>query len=156
MSLDRIDRKILSALQDDNKITNLELAERIGISPPACLRRVKALRNQKIIEGDISLINPTALGKQITVVIEIVVARAGTNVVDKVKRKMLTTPEVSQCYLVTGDTDFIVIAQLKDMEAYEAFLERTFYNDSIIETMTSLVVVNRVKFNPKLDIPIDD
>lgn len=88
--------------------------------------------------------------------IEIVVARAGTNVVDKVKRKMLTTPEVSQCYLVTGDTDFIVIAQLKDMEAYEAFLERTFYNDPIIETMTSLVVVNRVKFNPKLDIPIDD
>ena len=116
MSLDRIDRKILSALQDDNKITNLELAERIGISPPACLRRVKALRNQKIIEGDISLINPTALGKQITVVIEIVVARAGANVVDKVKRKMLTTPEVSQCYLVTGDTDFIVIAQLKEAD----------------------------------------
>lgn len=95
MPLDRIDRKILSALQDDNKITNLELAERVGISPPACLRRVKTLRNQKIIEGDISLINPKALGKQITVVIEIVVARAGTNVVDKVKRKMLTTPEVS-------------------------------------------------------------
>jgi Lrp/AsnC family leucine-responsive transcriptional regulator len=152
IELDKIDKKILAILQDNNQVTNLELAGRVGLSPPMCLRRVRRLRAEKVIEADIAVIDPKALGKQTTVIVEVVLDRARNDVVDAFKRKMLHQPEVSQCYLVTGEPDFILVVQISDMGEYEAFLQRTLYNDPAIKTMSSLVVVNRVKFKPRLDL----
>lgn len=153
MKLDAIDRRILACLQDDNQISNLALAERVGLSPPACLKRVRALREAKVIVGDVSIVDPKALGQMVTVVVEVTLARASLDVVDGFKRKMVAQPEVSQCYLVAGDPDVVLIVQLADMEAYEGFLTRALYSDPAVATVTSLVVVNRIKFQPR--VPVD-
>lgn len=154
MKLDRIDRHILSCLQRDNQITNVNLAQEVGLSPPACLRRVKALRSSGMIEADVSLLSQKALGRKISVVVGVTMARGSSDVLDAFKRKMLATPAVTQCYLVTGDVDFILMVQVEDMEAYQAFLERLLYDDATVKEMNSLVVVNRVKFlpNPAIEI----
>lgn len=150
VKLDAIDRRILACLQEDNQISNLALAERVGLSPPACLKRVRALREAKVIIGDMSIVDPKALGQLVTVVVEVTLARASLDVVDGFKRKMVGQPEVSQCYLVTGASDIVLIVQVADMEAYESFLTRVLYSDAAVATVSSLVVVNRIKFQPRV------
>ena len=76
-----------------------------------------------------------------------------TDVLDAFKRKMQATPAVTQCYLVTGDVDFVLVVQVEDMNAYQAFLERVLYDDPAVREMTSQVVVSRTKFEPNP--PID-
>lgn len=153
MDLDRIDRHILSLLQRNNRLTNVELAQQVGLSAPACLRRVRALRDAGVIEADISLLSPDAIGRKVTVIVGVTMARGSTDVLDAFKRKMQATPAVTQCYLVTGDVDFVLVVQVEDMNAYQAFLERVLYDDPAVREMTSQVVVSRTKFEPNP--PID-
>jgi len=154
--LDAIDRRILTWLQTDNQISNVELAKRVGLSAPACLKRVRALRESKVIVADVSIVDPKALGKQITVIVQVVLARASIDVVDNFKRKMVRQPEVSQCYLVAGDPDVVLVVQFADVEAYEHFLTSVLYSDSSIGTVISLIVVDRVKFQPRVHISEGD
>ena len=153
MDLDRIDRNILGLLQRNNRFTNVELAQQVGLSAPACLRRVRALRDAGVIEADISLLSPDAIGRKVTVIVGVTMARGSTDVLDAFKRKMQATPAVTQCYLVTGDVDFVLVVQVEDMNAYQAFLERVLYDDPAVREMTSQVVVSRTKFEPNP--PID-
>ncbi|CAD5255108.1 Uncharacterized HTH-type transcriptional regulator y4tD [Bosea sp. 62] len=148
IELDRIDRRILATLQDDNRLTNLELARRVGVSPPVCLRRVRRLRDAKVIEGDVSLINPEAFGPQTTVIAQVKLVRGTSDVVQGFKRAMLDRPEVTQCYLVTGPSDFVIIIQVADVAEYERFLEGALYRNPHVDSIASSVVVNRVKFRP--------
>ena len=150
--LDEADRKILAILQENSRVANVELASRVGLSPPTCLRRVRRLRTEGVIERDMAIVNPRSLGVQVSVVVEIVLDRARKDVVDAFRRKMLARPEISQCYLVTGEVDFVLIVQVASIAAYEAFLERALYSDPAVKTVTSLVVVNRVKFEPRIAI----
>lgn len=148
IELDRIDRRILATLQDNNRLTNLELARRVGVSPPVCLRRVRRLRDARVIEGDVSLISPEALGPQTTVIAQVKLARGTSNVVRGFKQAMRDRPEVTQCYLVTGQADFVIIIQVADVAEYERFLESALYRSPHVESIASSVVVSRVKFRP--------
>lgn len=148
LELDRIDRRILATLQDNNRVTNLELARRVGVSPPVCLRRVRRLRDAKVIEGDVSLINPEALGPQTTVIAQVKLVRGTSDVVQGFKQAMRDRPEVTQCYLVTGQADFVIIIQVADVAEYERFLENALYRNPHVESIASSVVVSRVKFRP--------
>lgn len=148
MELDRIDRRILSLLQRNNRLTNLDLGQEVGLSAAACLRRVRALRQAGMIEADVSLLSPLATGRKVSVIVGVTMARGSTDVLDAFKRKMQATPAVTQCYLVTGDVDFILVVQVEDMNAYQAFLERVLYDDPSVREMTSQVVVSRTKFEP--------
>ena len=120
---DAIDRRILAELQRDAGITNQELAERVGLSPSPCLRRVKALEDAGIIQKRVALLDPKKLGLSLTALIQIAMDRHTperfANFEDVVKR----CPEVQTCYLITGQqADYLLVVVVPDMERYQTFL----------------------------------
>ena len=100
VELDDFDRRLLDALQADNRRTGEELADIVGLSPAACLRRAQRLRDEKVIERDVSILAPEALGRRLTVIVLVTLERESPDVVDAFKRSMRQAPEVMQCYYV--------------------------------------------------------
>lgn len=145
-SLDKIDRMIIGILQENNQITNLQLAERVYVSAPTCLRRVRRLREEKIIVADVALVDPARVGKALFVFIEVVLERQTEELQHEFERKIEKTHEVTQCYMVSGQTDFILVAQVADMKAYHSFVRRVLTNDPNIRNFQSHFAMNRSKF----------
>ncbi|MCW8889284.1 MAG: Lrp/AsnC family transcriptional regulator, partial [Sedimenticola sp.] len=108
-TLDRIDERILNQLQKDNQISNLKLAEQVGLSPPACLRRVKRLRDEQVITGDVSLVDPQIAGHNINIIVEVEMERDHLELSAQFRKSIMASPEVTQCYAVTGEVDFILV-----------------------------------------------
>lgn len=146
MELDRIDRRILNQLQRDNRISNQALAERVGLSPPACLRRVRKLREQGIIVGDVALIDPLRVGQRLNIIVEVEMVRDQLDIYQAFIRKMVAAPEVSQCYQVTGEVDFLLVVLVPDMQAYEAFARRELASDPHLNKFRSLISLRREKY----------
>lgn len=143
--LDRIDRKILNILQQDNQITNLALAEQVGISPPPCLRRVKRLRDLGIIAKDVSLVDPFKVGHRLIVFVSITLEKQREDLLAHFERKMREQKEVMQCYFVSGDTDYLLVVHVSDMNHYNEFARRIFANEPNIKMFRSSFCLNRVK-----------
>ena len=121
--LDRYDRQILDALQANGGLTNQELAERVGLSPSPCSRRVKALEEAGIISGRTTLLNQKALGLDLTVILQISMDRHTPERFENFERTVRGFPEVQYCYLVTGqDADYQLKVVVPDMDAYQQFL----------------------------------
>ena len=123
MKLDRIDRRILEAIQRNGRITNLELAEAVGLSPTPCARRVKRLEESGIIDRHVTLLNQSRLGLKLTAFITITMDRHTPERFDNFERQVSEFPEVIECAVVTGSAaDYLLKAVVPDMEYYEAFL----------------------------------
>ncbi|TDJ64739.1 MAG: Lrp/AsnC family transcriptional regulator [Proteobacteria bacterium] len=123
LKLDRLDRRILTLMQIDGRISNLELAERIGLSPTPCSRRVKHLDDSGIIERHATLLNQARLGLNITAMISITMDRHTPDRFENFERKVKEFPEVIECSIVTGQAaDYLLKAVLPDMTYYESFL----------------------------------
>ena len=152
MLLDNIDKKILNQLQRDNKISNQDLAEQVGLSAPACLKRVRKLRESGVIIADVSIINPEAVGHMINVIVEVEMDRDQLDIYDAFKRKISKAPEVSQCYQVTGEVDFLLMVLVPDMQAYEAFARRELASDPNLRKFRSLISLRREKFQTALEL----
>jgi len=120
--LDAIDRKILVALQRDGRLTNQELAERVGLSPSPCLRRVKLLEARGILSGYVALVDPTALGLDIMAFVRVALERQDASGLDEFERQVGRWPEVLECYLMTGDADYQLRVVAASLAEYEAFL----------------------------------
>lgn len=123
MKLDRTDRRILALMQTNGRITNLELADAIGLSPTPCSRRVKRLEQSGIIERHVTLLNQSALGLKLTAIIGISMDRHTPDRFENFEKQVSAFPEVMECSVVTGQTaDYLLKAVVPDMEYYEAFL----------------------------------
>jgi Lrp/AsnC family leucine-responsive transcriptional regulator len=123
MKLDRTDRRILSLMQTNARITNLELADAIGLSPTPCSRRVKRLEESGIIERHVTLLNQSKLGLKLTAIIGISMDRHTPDRFENFEKQVSEFPEVMECSVVTGQTaDYLLKAVVPDMEYYEAFL----------------------------------
>jgi Lrp/AsnC family leucine-responsive transcriptional regulator len=123
LKLDRTDRRILEEIQRNGRITNLELAEAVGLSPTPCSRRVKRLENSGIVERHVTLLNQSRLGLKLTAFITIAMDRHTPERFDNFERQVSEFPEVIECSVVTGNAaDYLVKAVVPDMEYYEAFL----------------------------------
>ncbi len=121
--LDRTDRRILALMQADGRITNLELAERVGLSPTPCARRVRRLEESGVIERHVTLLNQAALGLNITAMISITMDRHTPERFEHFERQVREFPEVVECAIVTGQAaDYLLKAVLPDMTFYEEFL----------------------------------
>jgi Lrp/AsnC family leucine-responsive transcriptional regulator len=121
--LDRIDRRILAVMQTDGRVSNLELAEQIGLSPTPCSRRVKRLEVSGLIERHVTLLNQAALGLNITAMISITMDRHTPDRFETFEREVSAFPEVVECSIVTGQAaDYLLKAVLPDMTYYEEFL----------------------------------
>lgn len=145
MELDKIDRKILSILQRDNRIANVELAEEVGLSPPACHKRVKRLRDDNIIIGDVSLVNPELTGNKLTLLVSVEMERDRKEIYDDFKRAINKAPEVRHCYQITGTYDFMMIVIVPNIEAYEHFVDRVIHTDANIRKFQTSVSLRTVK-----------
>ncbi|RTE66701.1 Lrp/AsnC family transcriptional regulator [Amphritea opalescens] len=121
--LDRIDRRILEEIQADGSISNLELAERIGLSPSPCSRRVKQLQDSGIIKNHVTLLDQAALGLPISIYIFISLDRQAPDRLNTFEDKIRTFPEVIECALITGgDADYLIKVVMPDMSFYQSFL----------------------------------
>lgn len=152
MPLDRIDKHILNQLQQDNRISNQALAEKVGLSAPACLKRVRKLRESGIIMADVSIVNPEAVGHRINVIVEVEMDRDQLDIYEAFNRKMLAAPEVAQCYQVTGEVDFLLMVLVSDMQAYEAFARRELASDPNLRKFRSLISLRREKFQTAIEL----
>lgn len=156
VELDRLDRKILNLLQENNLITNIELAEKIGLSPPPCLRRVKRLRDLGVITHDVSLVDPFKVGHRLIVFVNITLEKQREDLLANFERKMHQHPEIMQCYFVSGDTDYFLILHVEDMTHYHDFARTVFANEPNIKAFRSSFCLNRVKFSNKIVIHEED
>ncbi len=150
--LDAIDRKILTLLQEDNQITNQDLASRVGISPPPCHRRVSRLREEGIIQRDVSLIDPVKVGRSMIVFASITLERQREDLLENFERKMTRCPEVMQCYFVSGDADYLVVVSVAGMDHYNEFARRVFANEPNIRMFRSSFCLSRVKYDTKIPV----
>lgn len=153
--LDRTDRKILNILQKDNQITNIALADKIGISAPPCFRRVKRLREAGIIVQDVSLVDPFKVGRPLIVFANITLEKQREDLLAHFERKMLEQPEIMQCYFVSGDTDYLLVIHVSDMNHYNEFARRVFANEPNIKKFRSSFCLNRTKYNTHVHLPED-
>lgn len=121
--LDRIDRRILECLQQDGGLSNQELAEKVGLSPSPCLRRVRALEEAGIILKRVTLLDRKKLGLSLTVMLSIGMDRHTPERFEQFEAAVAALPEVQECYLVTGqEADYQLKVVVPDMDAYQAFL----------------------------------
>jgi Lrp/AsnC family transcriptional regulator, leucine-responsive regulatory protein len=145
VGFDRLDARILTLVQDNNRLTSEEIGNRIGLSSTAVQRRLKRLRAKGIIEADISVISPKAVGRPVSMLVLVSLERERADIIDRFKQTLRSNPEVMNGYYVTGEADFVILVTAKDMESYEQFTRRFFYEDPDIKGFKTLVVMDRVK-----------
>lgn len=152
MKIDRVDRKILVALQRNNRIPNLELAELVRLSPPACLKRVKRLREEGVIIGDVSIINPKLVGSTMTLIVSVEMERDRADIYQVFRKSILKAPEVTQSYQISGSYDFMLVVTVKDIQGYEQFVERVLRTDLNIRKFHTSVSLWTVKFSTEIEL----
>lgn len=152
MSLDRIDRNILTLLQHDCSLTNVQLADQVGLSPPACLKRVKRLVAEGYIARQVAIVAPEKLGPRLHMVVEVFMERDHKHLFQVFVKKVLAAPEVKQCYQVTGEVDFVLVVMVKDMVAYELLCDQLLYSDPNVRKFRTLISMKRDKFETAVDV----
>lgn len=151
--MDNFDVKILELIQHNNRLTADQLSELVNLSPSACQRRIKRLRDDGIIEAEIAVLSPKAVGRNLMMVVGVTLEREHPEIIEKFKKSMKNMPEVMQCLYVTGDQDFILLLTAKSMEHYEDFTQRFFFANPHIKRFQTSVVMDRVKMG--LSVPVD-
>jgi Lrp/AsnC family leucine-responsive transcriptional regulator len=150
--LDACDRRLLSLLQRNNTLSNLELAEAADLSPPTCLRRVRRLRDEGIIVADVSIVDPFKLGLKMIVFVEITLERQQEEMQAAFELKMQAEPEIMQCYMISGDSDFLVVVEVADMNAFHALIRRVFTADANVRNFRSIFALSRSKFQTAISL----
>lgn len=151
--LDAVDLRLLTCLQDDASLTNQALAERCGVSAATALRRVKALQEQGVIERQVAVLNPAALGPLLTALVEVTLDRQGAEHLDAFEARAVAAPEVQQCYRSSPGPDFVLVIVVRDMEAYAATAQRLFTQDANVRNVKAFFALKRAKFGVGLPLP---
>jgi DNA-binding Lrp family transcriptional regulator len=153
MDLDRIDRKILDLLQDEGRITNQELAERAGLSPAPCLRRVRTLEEQGVIRKYVALLDVRRVGFGLDVIVELRLKEQTREFFERFERRIVKLPEVLECCLVAGEWDYSLRVLAADLPDYQGFLlDRLMSSDSDIASFRSTIIMKTVKSTTKVDL----
>jgi len=151
-ALDAIDRKILSALQADSRITMQELAEKVGLSISPCHRRVKLLEQRGVISGYMALVDQKAVGLPVSVFISIKLVRQKEEDLNRFARVISKWDEVLECYLMTGNRDYLLRVVAADLASYEAFLKNKLTRLDGIASIESSFALSQVKYSIALPV----
>ena len=143
--LDKIDLKILKILQNNSKITNLELSKQIGLSPAPTLERVKKLESTEIIESYHAIVNPTSIGLNVKTFVLVSLAWQKENALNNFLDKVKAIEEITECYIITGEADFLIKIVCKDIPTYEQLLFKTLSQIEEIERLKTLMTLSTVK-----------
>lgn len=150
--LDDLDRRILEQLQEDSSLTNQDLAARVHASPPTCLRRVRRLVDEGVIDKQVAILSAQKLGSTLTAIVEITLDVQAAESLDAFEQSMLAEAAVLQCYRVSPGPDFVLIAQVKDMPAYHALVHRAFTAQANVRNVRTFFSVHRAKFETRIDV----
>lgn len=143
--LDSADRIILSHMQEDATISLENLSAVCNLSIASVQRRLKRLRDSKVIERELAVLNPEALGFHMTFIVNVELERERLDQLDEFRRMARAEPQVQQCYYVTGDADFFLICVAKNMTDYEALTHRLFFDNTNVRRFRTSVVMDRAK-----------
>lgn len=154
--MDKVDKKILDILQRNGRITNTELAKKVGISPPPTLERVRKLERNGIIDSYVCLLNPEKVGIETFTFVEVILARHGSEAVMKFIDAVNNVEEILDCYHVTGEADFLLKIAVRDIPAYEDLVLHTLTNLPGIQNLKTMVVLSTTKKETRLPIKGDE
>ena len=150
------DVKLLELLQQNARLSNVTLAKRVGLSPSACLRRVRALEEQRYIRSSVTLLDPRRLGLGVSVFIQVSLEKKDEATLRRFERTMTQRPEVMECYLMTGDSDYLLRVVVSDVAAFERFLMEHLTKIPGIATIKSSFTLNQVKYTTSLPLETID
>jgi Lrp/AsnC family leucine-responsive transcriptional regulator len=151
--IDPIARNILSILQEDARISNLDLARRVGLSPSPCLRRVRELERSGLVRRHVTLLDPQALGLGVSVFIQVRLDRQIERSLETFEAAVLVRPEVMECYLMTGDSDYLLRVVVPDVPAFERFLVEHLTRVPGVANLRSSFALKQVKYTTALPLP---
>jgi len=151
--LSRIDRRILRVLQDDARTSYVDLAEQVGLSTTPCKERIKRMEREGVIRGYQAILNPQYLDAGLVVFVQIRLNRTSQDIFEEFKTSAYGLPEVQECYLVSGNFDYLIKARVADMAAYREFLGETLLTLPGVQESTSYVVMEQVKETLALNVP---
>jgi len=153
MNLDAIDLRILAELQADGSLSNVELARRVHLSPSPCLARVKALESSGMISRYVALVNAQALGLGLNVFISISLKTQSREALAAFERRIAEHDEVMECYLMSGDSDYLIRVALPDIAALERFILEQLTPIKGIEKIRSSFALKQVRYKTALPLP---
>ena len=150
MNLSASDRKLLMALQSDTALSQIELAERSGLSRTSVWRRVRELEDAGVIEGRVALLNPKSLGLLIHVLLSVTMVEHSDKIRKSFETHVEQLPEVMECFSVSGDRDYVLQIISRDMESYNEFLNTKILHHSSVRSASSSFALRRVKYTTTL------
>jgi DNA-binding Lrp family transcriptional regulator len=145
VDLDRINKKILRELESDGRMSNTDLAERVGLSPSACLRRVQELERQDLITGYKALVNPAARGVGVTVYVSVGLTEHGKGKLESFQKAIARVQEVRECHVVTGSFEFLLRVEVADLEAYKNVHTEVLADIPNVASIVSNIVLDSPK-----------
>jgi len=152
--LDAVDMALLDQLQRDASLSNQDLARKVHVSPPTCLRRVKRLEDARFIQRQVALVDPErlaqALGHGLQAVVEITLERQGQEHQEAFETRVIADEAVQQCYRVSPGPDFVLVVHTADMPGYLALSQRLFTSDANVRNVKAFFSVRRAKFEPRI------
>ena len=151
-TLDEIDRRILAVLQAHARTPNVALAREVGLSPSPCLRRVRELEERGVIRRHVTLVDPVAVGLGVSVFVSVRLERQVENALGRFEAAVLARPEVMECYLMTGDADYLLRVVVRDVPAYEQFLVEHLTRVPGIASIQSSFALKQVKYTTALPV----
>lgn len=152
--LDRIDKKILTELQRNGRISNVELSKRVGLSATPCLERVKRLEGQGIISGYKAVLDAEAVGASLLVFVEITLEKTAQDVFSEFSKSVTTFDEIIECHLVSGAFDYLLKTRVKNMASYRKLLGDTLLKLPSVSASRTYVVMEEVKSDSPIPINI--
>ena len=155
---DAIDLQLLDLLQSDASLSNQALAERVHVSPPPCLRRVRRLQASGLIERQVALLQPDRLaalqGHGLTAIVEVSLDRQGAEHLAAFEARAVADPAVQQCWRVSPGPDFVLVVHARDMPGYLALSQRLFTQDANVRNVKAFFATHRAKFETKLPVTL--
>ncbi len=153
--LNAVDWKILARLQEDARITNVELARAVNLSPSACLSRVRSLETARIINRHVTLLDPLKCGLTASVFIQVTLERQVGAALQTFERAIRERPEVMECYLMTGDSDYLLRVVVADVQALERFIVEFLAKIPGVGNIKSSFSLKQVKYQTALPLPCE-
>jgi Lrp/AsnC family transcriptional regulator len=151
--MDRIDLKILGALQKDASLSTADVAQRVGLSQSPCWRRISLLEEAGVIRRQVAVLSREKLGLDVLVLVHVKLASHGWQSLPKFKQKVLSYPEVMQCFMVMGDTDFVLLVTTRTINDYNEFLQKRLSQIPGVQAIESRIVIEETKNTTEL--PLD-
>jgi Lrp/AsnC family leucine-responsive transcriptional regulator len=153
--LDKTDWNILAALQENGRISNVDLASKVHLSPSPCLARVKTLEESGVINRYVALLDPVAAGLSVSIFVQVTLDRQIESALTTFEEAVAERPEVMECYLMTGSSDYLLRVVVADLEKFRMFVVDFLSRIPGVGNIQSSVALKRVKYQTALPLPVE-